>query len=76
MNMEQFELYSLINQKKWTEFLHSLNVGEHTFVFPSVGDIKSCKAVAYSLNSDKIGRSYYFNVNKFEKKVIITIKAT
>lgn len=73
--MEQFEQYSLINQKKWTELLRSLDVGEHTFVFPSIPDIKSLKTIGYIINSDKVGRVYGFNVNKGEKKVRITVKA-
>ncbi len=71
--MNTFELYSLINQKKWTEFLGALPVGEHKMAFPSVAAIKSCKAVAYSINSDKIGRRYTFNVNKDERYAIITV---
>lgn len=73
--MEAFEQYSLINQKRWTEFLKALEVGVHTFTFPSIEDIKSCKAVAYSLNSDKIGRAYYFNVEKDEKKIVVKVEA-
>jgi len=72
--MEVFEQYSLINQKKWTEFLGSLDCGQHTFTFPSLPDIASCKAVAYSLNSDKNGREYRFNVEKSTKKVRITVQ--
>lgn len=72
--METFEQYKLINQKRWTEFLKSLDVGVHTFTFPSVADIKSCKAIAYSLNSDMLGRAYYFNVDKKEKQAVITVK--
>ena len=73
--MEQFEQYSLINQKRWTELLKSLDVGEHTFVFPSIPDIKSCKTIGYIINSDRTGRVYGFNINKPEKKVRITVKA-
>ena len=72
--MEAFEHYALINEKRWTEFLHSLPVGEHIFTFPSIPDIKSCKAIAYDINSNKTGRAYYFNVVKSEKKVTITVK--
>jgi len=71
--MDSFELYTLINGKQWTKFLKSLDLGESTFAFPSVADIHSCKAVAYSLNSDGLGRCYNFNVNKAERKVIITV---
>lgn len=74
--METFEQYTLINQKKWTELLKGLEVGEHTFAFPSIADIKSCKAVAYTLNTDRLGRTYGFSVNKAERKVTITIKAS
>ena len=73
--MEAFEQYSLINNKRWTEFLKSLEVGEHVFTFPSVPDIRSCKSVAYDINSSKTGRAYYFGVNKDEKKVVITVVA-
>lgn len=73
--MEVFEQYSLINKKQWKALLGSLEVGEHTFTFPSIGDIKSCKAIGYDINSDKTGRFYSFNVNKDERKVIITVKA-
>jgi len=72
--MEAFEQYALINKKKWTDFLGSLKVGEHTFTFPSLPDIKSCKAVAYDINSNKQGKYYYFNVNKDERRVVITVK--
>ncbi len=74
--MEVFEQYSLINKKQWKAFLSSLEVGEHTFTFPSVKDIKSCKAIGYDINSDKTGRNYYFNVDKDEKRVVITVKAS
>ena len=73
--MDTFKLYDLINKRKWTEFLKSLELGESTFAFPSVADIHSCKAIGYSLNSDGLGRSYYFNVNKSEKKVVIKVVA-
>lgn len=73
--METFEQYSLINQQKWTDLLKGLEDGEHTFSFPSVADIKSCKSVAYTLNTDGIGRKYAFKVpDKNNKKVIITVK--
>lgn len=73
--MEVFEQYSLINQKRWKRFLDSLEIGEHTFTFPSVADIKSCKAIGYDINTDKTGRFYSFSVDKDEKKVVITVKA-
>lgn len=73
--MEAFEQYSLINQKRWTEFLNALEVGVHTFVFPTIADIKSCKARGYDLNSDRLGRIYTFETKKQEKIVTITVKA-
>lgn len=73
--MEAFELYQLVNQKRWTELLGSLPVGCHIITFPSLADIKSCKAVAYSINSDKSGRRYTFNVDKDEKRVSINVAA-
>lgn len=74
--MEVFEQYSLINQKRWTDFLKGLDIGEHTFSFPSIADIKSCKSVAYTLNTDRLGRIYGFEVDKGEKKAVITVKAS
>lgn len=73
--MDTFELYSLINQKRWTEFLGALPIGSHKIAFPSLADIKSCKAVAYAINSDKTGRKYKFNVDKDERMANITIEA-
>ena len=72
--MQTFDSYALIEQKKWTQFLKGLEPGEHSFLFPSVSDIHSCKAVAYSLNSDNVGRKYYFNIDKSERKVVINVK--
>lgn len=71
--MDTFNSYTLIENKRWTEFLRGLDPGEHTFRFPSVPDIRSCKAIAYSLNSDGLGRKYYFNVEKSERKVTIIV---
>ena len=72
--METFETYSLIGQKKWTAFLTSLEFGEHSFCLPSIAAIKSCKAVAYSLNTDGLGRRYSISADKATKKVTIAIK--
>lgn len=71
--MEAHEIYRLINEKRWTELLKGLEVGEHTITFPSLNDIHSCKAIAYSLNSDKLGREYRFNVAKDSRLVLLTI---
>lgn len=72
--MNTFNLYSLIEQRKWTEFLKNLELGEHTFLFPSISDIKSCKAIGYDINSDGVGRKYFFSVEKQERKLTITVK--
>lgn len=74
--MNTFNAYQLIEEKKWTAFLKVLDAGEHTFLFPSVKDIKSCKAIGYDLNSDDAGRQYFFNVNKAERKVTIKVIET
>ena len=72
--METFERYKLIIEKRWTEFLKSLEVGVHTFSFPTIGHIKSCKTIGYNLTTDKLGREYRFKVNKDERKVEITVR--
>lgn len=74
--MQTFEQYNLIKQKRWKEFLSSLENGEHTFLFPSVPDIKSCKSVAYTMNTDELGRIYSFVVDKHEKRIEITVRQT
>lgn len=71
--MEAFEQYRLINQKRWTDFLKSLPLGESIFTFPSIPDIHSCKAIGYKLNTDELGRTYYFSVDKAERKVTVTV---
>ena len=71
--MKQHELYGLINKKEWTKFLSNLPVGDSLFTFPSTKHIASCKAVAYSINSDRVGRNYKFKVNKAEMTVSINV---
>lgn len=71
--METHEQYSLINQKKWTELLKGLEVGRHTFTFPSIPDIRSFKATAYNLNTDMLGRRYSISADKRNKLVTLTI---
>lgn len=51
-------------RREWTGLLKELPVGEHEINFPDIRAIKSCKAIAYDLNSDKSGKNYRFNVNK------------
>ena len=72
--MNTFNAYKLIKEKKWKAFLQGLDPGEHTFLFASVKDIKSCKAIGYDMNSDDTGRQYYFSVDKAVCRVSITIK--
>jgi len=72
--MDIKRINELMSESKWTDMLKELSVGEHTLSFPSVDAIKSCKAVAYSINSDKVGRRYTFNVDKGER--VVTIKVS
>ena len=72
--METFEQYELINNQKWTDLLKGLTVGKYTFSFPSIANINSFKAVAYKLNSDRLGRRYSVVADKGTKKVTLTIK--
>ena len=64
--------------RQWTAMLAELPAGEHTIEFNDVADIRSCKAVAYALNSDNraMGRSrcYKFNVDKMELSVTIIVE--
>lgn len=72
--MDTFILNKLIAERKWTEFLKALPIGETKVGFQEIADIKSCKAIAYDINSDKTGRRYTFNVNKDEKSAIINVE--
>ena len=73
--MEIFEQYSLINQKKWTPLLTSLEPGiTHTFTFPSNDAIHSFKSVAYNLNTDRRGRIYSIDADKKNLIVKVTVK--
>lgn len=65
--------YKLVDERNWTAFLAELEPGTSTVKFPSVDAIKSCKAVAYDKNSDKIGRTYTFKVNKETCSADITV---
>lgn len=70
--------YKLVDQGKWTDFLNSLEAGIFTVRFPSLEAIKSCKAVAYDINSNKRGRTYAFSVDKdtCSAEITVTIDAT
>ena len=54
--------------------LAELPAGDHTISFESLDDIRSCKAVAYSINSDNTGRRYTFNVDKAGKTAVIKVE--
>ena len=68
--------YKLVDDKQWTKLLESLEPGSSTVRFHSIGDIKSCKAVAYDLNSDNRGRTYAFKVDKDSRSAEITVTIT
>ena len=68
--------YKLVDQGKWTDFLNSLEAGIYTVRFASLEAIKSCKAVAYDINSDKRGRTYAFSVDKGTCSAEITVTIT
>ena len=62
--MDVKKITDLIAKSQWTAMLAELPTGSHIIPFPSVDAIRSCKATAYALNSDKKGRRYTFNVDK------------
>ena len=68
--------YKLVDQGKWTDFLNSLEPGVYTVRFPSLQAIKSCKAIAYDINSDKRERAYAFRVDKDTCSAEITVTIT
>jgi len=72
--MDIKKITDLIADKKWTAMLAELPEGEHTLPFESVDDIKSCKAIAYSINSDRTGRRYTFNVDKAERTAVVKVE--
>ena len=63
-----------MEKSEWTAMLGELPPGTHTLSFPNVDAIKSCKAIAYSLNSDKKGRRYTFNVDKDALSVRVKVE--
>ena len=73
--MDIIKICKLIESREWTAMLAELPAGKHTIKFPDVESIKSCKAIAYSLNSDKKGRRYTFNVDKEELSVTINVES-
>lgn len=73
MSMDIRRINELMAGNEWTAMLRELPDGPHTLQFPNIGAIKSCKAVAYDLNSDNMGRKYCFNVKKETLTVVITV---
>jgi hypothetical protein len=72
--MDIVTITRLIADKEWTKMLKSLPEGEHTLPFRDVKDIRSCKAIAYDINSNgPSGRKYYFNVDKRNLTVRIRV---
>ena len=74
MAMDIKRINELMADNKWTAMLAELPMGKHTLHFPDVESIKSCKAIAYSINSDRKGRRYTFNVDKEELSVIVNVE--
>ncbi len=74
--MDFIKIKECMENREWTAMLKELPVGKHTLKFPDVDAIKSCKAIAYSLNSDRDGRKYTFNVDKSICTVIINVEET
>lgn len=72
--MDIKRINELMADSKWKAMLRELPAGVHTLSFPSVGAIKSCKAIAYDMNSDNNGRRYTFNVDKGELVVVIKVE--
>ena len=72
--MDIKKITELIAGRRWTAMLAELPAGDHTLCFESLDDIRSCKAIAYSINSDNIGRRYTFNVDKTTKTVVIKVE--
>lgn len=70
--METFEQYDLIHRNQWTELLKTLAPGEYTFSFPTIKAIQSCKAVAYTLNTNEGVRRYAFRVPNKKNRTVIT----
>ena len=72
-DMDIKKINELMAHKEWTAMLGALSEGTHTLQFENVLKIRSCKAVAYDINSNHTGRTYYFKVNKKTLTVIITV---
>lgn len=66
--------YSLIRDRRWSEFLRSLGTGNYTIPLPDVKAIRSMTVVAYNFNSDNESDVIYnFTVNKRNRTVTIKV---
>lgn len=66
--------YKLIRERRWSEFLRSLSVGNYTVPFSDIRAIRSMTVVAYKFNSDNESDIIYnFTVNKLNKTVTIKV---
>ncbi|MCQ2142268.1 MAG: hypothetical protein MJY83_07975 [Bacteroidales bacterium] len=72
--MTEKDIKALIQESKWSDLLKGLPIGTHQLFFPSNHAIRSCKAVAYSLNTDRIGKTFRFKVDKEHCFVTLTIR--
>jgi len=76
--MDIKKITDYIAESKWTAMLRELPVGTHTIPFPNVEAIRSCKAIAYAINSDNKakneGNLYYFGVDKMNLAVEIRVE--
>lgn len=72
--MDIKKINSLVADRRWKAMLGELPIGTNVIPFPDLTAIKSCKAIAYDLNSDDEGRYYNFNVDKANLTVAITVK--
>lgn len=68
------EIISLIKKKKWTQFLESLPVGQHSYVFESFRDMDSCISTGTRINSRGESQfEYSFKRNYPQKSMLITV---
>lgn len=74
ITMDINKINELMAGSKWTAMLGELSVGRHTLRFPDLESIKSCKAIAYSINTDRKGRRYTFNVDKGNLSVVVNVE--
>lgn len=72
--MKNIVNYELIREKKWTEFLKSLPIGNYTIQMDDNKSIHSMKVVAYSINSDGNSENIYnFSVSKRTRTLTIKV---